>query len=265
MNATDFRALLKARHHSSFSASPLIGASPDSIRNWSSGRQKIPSKYLPAIEALPDRSAQRDKPAPSGEERWSPAAAGLPKASIGKRRSKAERRAARPVREISPAAYDAVRPILDPEPEQPAPPVSHFIGQLVQVFEPALALIKRDAPGSRSGLPAVIPAPWLSPRLPAAVPSAPGPALPAGIFYPRYGEMIFGAVFPASLRGRACCAPLMVRHIGGMVAPAFCGKRCEPGEAHCRGHVPRPAVVQHPAGSIALAPMRVKPRRAEYY
>src|SRR6516164_8126515 len=69
MNANDLRALLKARRHSSFSAAPLIGASPDSIRNWSSGRRPIPDKYFPAIEKLPAR--------PPGK-RWSPAEIGHP-------------------------------------------------------------------------------------------------------------------------------------------------------------------------------------------
>jgi hypothetical protein len=53
------------------------------------------------------------------------------------------------------------------------------------------------------------------------------PRLPAGVVYPR-PAMIFDSVFPAALRGKACCVPLMVRHAGGMVAPAFCGQTCEP-------------------------------------
>ena len=34
---------------------------------------------------------------------------------------------------------------------------------------------------------------------------------------------------------------LMVRHTGGMVAPAFCGQTCEPGSDICSEHLPRAA------------------------
>jgi hypothetical protein len=65
MNANDFRALLKARRHSSFSAAPLIGASPDSIRNWSSGRRPQQSHKATSRGVLSSRSDPlRSKPIP---------------------------------------------------------------------------------------------------------------------------------------------------------------------------------------------------------
>ena len=139
MTATEFRALLKARNHSSFSAAPLIGTSPAHIRSWASGRQNIPTKYLPAIEKLPDR--------PPGK-RWSPAEIGRPAEAkpapdpgsslprvttpaLGRRK----RRRERPLPVFDPVAYDKRHPIR-PVKDGPAPTILDLVAYARALPEP---------------------------------------------------------------------------------------------------------------------------------
>jgi hypothetical protein len=275
-----FRALLRERGHSSFSAAPLIGASAAQIRNWTSGRRPIPEKYLAAIERLPERVA--------GDARWSPAelpgvsqtcprlrsgdrqpAAPVPK----RRRSRTERRAARPVVEVDPADYDKRHPTraVDLDPDEPTAPIGGILGAIAGAFA-------RFAPGPvlegypvgcargqsftacyQLQLPAVIPRYEPSKREGEQA----LPLLPPGTSLPR-PAMIFDSVFSATLRGKACCSPLMVRHAGGMVAPAFCGQTSEPGSDVCSAHLP-PAAASPQLQTATAAPIKIKARRPVYY
>jgi hypothetical protein len=269
MNADDFRARLKAGNHSSFSASPLIGASPDSIRNWSSGRQKIPSKYLPAIEALPAR--------PPGK-RWSPAEIGRPaeaKAPDLPRslqiRSQRKRHRERPLPVFDPVQLAAQHPLPAAVPAT-GPSATELLDYVARALPAINGEILPPLPRERSAatnLPAVIPqrpSPTVIPRSrPAGLALPPGVALP----YPDWwrGDL------PGQLYRVICSAAVTIREDGGTLVAGHCGRRVDPGSHLCIGHlrieaeraaashgfVPRPQ--SRPLGPAAI---RAKPRPPVY-
>jgi hypothetical protein len=169
---------------------------------------------------------------------------------------------------IDPLAYDKRHPVVevDADDEQ-----SGFLGRLVEALSPLAAMIKSGPPVLEvKPLEGEI-LPPLSPQLSGVIPQhkhgnrggqSQVPQLPAGVVYPR-PAMIFDSVFPGALRGKACCTPLMVRHAGGMVAPAFCGQTCEPGSDVCSAHLPR--AVSPQLRTATTAPIRIKARRPIYY
>jgi hypothetical protein len=281
MEPKELRSLLWSRGHSSISAAEALGCSAAQIRDWRIGRRPIPEKYVAAIERLPQRApaGRRWAPADSLPDRVKGASSAVrvetsadPAPVRQRRRKAASKRSKGPlVREIDPVIYDErhpVRPVEGHDAE--AVPLGGFLDQLAQAFAPALALINRGAPAAPPALDGEILPPLPAPALPAVIPLQPAsvptaglPQLPAGIAYPR-PAMIFDSVFPAALRGKACCAPLMVRHAGGMVAPAFCGETCEPGSDVCRAHLPR-AAASPQLWTATMAPVRIKARRPVYY
>jgi hypothetical protein len=282
MEPKELRSLLWSRGHSSISAAETLGCSAAQIRDWRIGRRPIPEKYLGAIHQLPQRvrSGRRWSPADSLPDRVERASSALriktsaDPAPVRQRRHKAaSKRSKGPlVREIDPVVYDERHPVRPVEGhDDETVPWGAFLDQLAQAFAPALALFNRGAPAAPPALngeilpplPAVRPLPAVIALQPASVPKAKLPQLPPGIAYPR-PAMIFDSVFPAALRGKACCAPLMVRHAGGMVAPAFCGQTCEPGSDVCSAHLPR-AAASPQLRTATTAPIRIKARRPVYY
>ncbi len=279
MTKDELRALLRSRGHTSFSAASEIGCSADQLRHWTSGKRPIPEKYFPAIEKLSTRSQ-------SGK-RWSPAAAGIPKASIGKRRTKAEKREARQAREtarntVDPLTIEAKQPWVDVEADAAEAPASGgIIGVLVKVFEPLSRLARGDY--LEDGLPG--PAP-VSPcrstgqaphgagldgetiNLPAVIPQGQASriALPIGASLPG-AWTLYADVFPGVLFGRACAMPAMTRLDGGQLAPSFCGcPVAQLGDVYCPAHsrVDMSRLRPQPARPIGPVALKVRPRQPAY-
>jgi hypothetical protein len=281
MEPKELRSLLWSRGHSSISAAEALGCSAAQIRDWRIGRRPIPEKYFGALHQLPQRvrSGRRWSPADTLPDRVKGASSAVRvetspgPAPVRQRRRKgaSKRSKGPPVREIDPVVYDERHPVRPVEGhDDETVPWGAFLGQLAHAIAPALALINRNAPAAPPALdgeilpplPVVPPLPVI-PLQPASFPRAKLPQLPAGVDLPRLA-MIFDSVFPAALRGKACCAPLMVRHAGGMVAPAFCGQTCEPSTDVCSAHLPR-AAASPQLRTATIAPIRIKARRPVYY
>jgi hypothetical protein len=252
MNAADFRALLKARNHSSFSASPLIGTSPAHIRSMSSGRQKIPSKYLPAIEKLPVRPPPDRGPGQPGK-RWSPAEIGRPTpVSTGEaralalagtiegaalpqpgtspraRRRRAQLQRERPLPVFDPVAYNERHPPKRPFKDEPRASILDLVAYVARAL-PAPWRPPDDPPDGVEGAP-------MPPMLPAVIPQRPGPgiALAPGVVLP-YPDWWRGDL-PGQLYGVICAAAVTIREDGGAFVAGHCGRRVDPGSHLCIGH-----------------------------
>jgi hypothetical protein len=282
MTATEFRALLKARNHSSFSAAPLIGTSPAHIRSWASGRQNIPTKYLPAIEKLPDR--------PPGK-RWSPAEIGRPAEAkpapdpgsslprvttpaLGRRK----RRRERPLPVFDPVAYDKRHPIR-PVKDGPAPTILDLVAYVARALpepwrpadDPSLiAPVSLHGAGIEGEILPPIPSTQLpaiiSPtQRPAAVPRS--IALPPGVTVP-YPDFWRGDL-PGPLYGVICAAAVTIREDGGAFVAGHCGRRVHPNWHLCIGHL-RIETASHGVAPmpqsrpLGPATMRTRPRPPSY-